>query len=89
VVQEILRHTKLQTTADIYASVTEKLKRRSSDKIGEILFRKKKPSDRSGRTPPNSHCRKIVVKGGIGNHLPTPEPLIFLVDARGIEPPTS
>jgi len=46
VVQEILRHTKLQTTADIYASVTEKLKRRASDKIGEILFRKKKPSDR-------------------------------------------
>lgn len=40
-VQEILRHTRLSTTADIYTSVTEKLKKRAAVKANNILKKAK------------------------------------------------
>ncbi|MGB9858951.1 MAG: tyrosine-type recombinase/integrase [Moorellaceae bacterium] len=36
-VQELLRHTRIDVTADIYSHVTERLKRRASAKVDEIL----------------------------------------------------
>ncbi|NPV29827.1 MAG: tyrosine-type recombinase/integrase [Firmicutes bacterium] len=41
-VQEILRHTRLSTTADIYAKVTEKLKKKAATRINNILSQRKK-----------------------------------------------
>jgi integrase len=41
-VQEILRHAKLSTTADIYTKVSEKLKKRASAKINDILSQRKR-----------------------------------------------
>ncbi|MDQ0285665.1 site-specific recombinase XerD [Desulfofundulus luciae] len=43
-VQEILRHTRLSTTADIYTKVTEKLKKKAANKINDILSQRKKQS---------------------------------------------
>lgn len=37
VIQEILRHTSIQTTADIYADVTERRKKKAASRIGDIL----------------------------------------------------
>ncbi|MEW5898482.1 MAG: tyrosine-type recombinase/integrase [Bacillota bacterium] len=37
-VQEFLRHARLNITADIYTTVTEKLKKKASAKINDILF---------------------------------------------------
>ncbi|MEW6424324.1 MAG: tyrosine-type recombinase/integrase [Bacillota bacterium] len=37
-VQELLRHARLNITADIYTTVTEKLKKKASAKINDILF---------------------------------------------------
>ncbi len=37
-VQELLRHARLNITADIYTTVTEKLKKKASAKINKILF---------------------------------------------------
>jgi len=36
-VQELLRHTRTDVTADIYSHVTERLKRKASAKVDEIL----------------------------------------------------
>jgi integrase len=40
VIQECLRHTKISTTANIYISVSEKLKKNAASKVNEILKRK-------------------------------------------------
>ncbi|MGI9952162.1 tyrosine-type recombinase/integrase [Moorellaceae bacterium AZ2] len=37
IVQELLRHTRIDVTADIYSHVTERLKRKASAKVEEIL----------------------------------------------------
>ncbi|MCL6447885.1 MAG: tyrosine-type recombinase/integrase [Armatimonadetes bacterium] len=36
--QELLRHARLNITADIHTTVTEKLKKKATAKINEILF---------------------------------------------------
>ena len=41
-VQEILRHTRLSTTADISTTVTEKLKMKAATRINNILSQRKK-----------------------------------------------
>lgn len=41
-VQEILRHTRISTTADIYVEVTDRLKERASDKIDAVLIGSRK-----------------------------------------------
>jgi integrase len=43
-VQEILRHTRLSTTADIYTKVTDKLKTKAATKINNILSLRKRQS---------------------------------------------
>jgi len=36
-IQEVLRHTRISTTADIYVEVTDKLKKRAADRIDAVL----------------------------------------------------
>lgn len=38
VVQQLLRHSRLSTTADIYAHVSKKMERAAADKMDEILL---------------------------------------------------